>query len=432
MMTNPYEALLADVTLPRMVRIKQTFKRPMVDDVKLELQRKLHQSDHMKSITKGMKVAIAVGSRGIAHLSQLVTELVSQVKQRDAYPFIVPAMGSHGGANAEGQREILANFGITETSIGAPIHSSMDTVVLGHTANGLTVYYDAFASQADATIIVAKIKPHPGFHGTYESGLAKMVVIGLGKQIGAEACHAAGMDQMAERVEEIASRSLELNNVVFAVGVLENAYDDIAKIVTVSSDSIMKEEPALLEEARALMGSIPFKSIDVLIVDEIGKDISGPGMDCNVIRRYTAEHLRTEGLAQRIVIRDLTEETGGNATGVGNGDVITRRLFQKIKFEKTYPNQLTSRVVISGKIPIIMENDDLAIKAAIKTTVNRPLDQIRIVRIKNTLHIETMDISENLMCEIAERNDIKIISDLFQYHFDEQGNLMDSFESDSR
>lgn len=429
-MSNVYEQLLSDVTIPRMVRIRQRFERPIVLNIEQELTNQLLSSNVLQTIKAGMRVAIAVGSRGIANLPQIVKETISNLKALGAQPFIVPAMGSHGGATAEGQAKILAGFGITEKTMGVPIISSMEVVQLGNTPSGLPIYFDAQANSADATVLIAKIKPHPGFHGTYESGLAKMTVIGLGKQVGAELCHAAGMDRMAERIEEIARASLACSNIAFAVGVLENAYDETAQIVVLPASRIMDEEPALLEIARSMMPSIPFSSIEVLVVDEIGKDISGPGMDCNVIRRYTAEHLKTNPLAQRIVIRDLSKGSGGNATGVGNGDVITRRLFNKIELDKTYPNQLTSRVVVSGKIPIIMDSDNLAIRCAIKTCIGRAYTDARIVHIQDTLHIEEMEISENLVEEIRHIPSIQVISEPYELVFDNDGNLCNK-EKDS-
>jgi hypothetical protein len=256
-MANVYERLLADVSLPAMVRIRQTFKRPLVPDVCSKLEQTWQESGVAEKLAPGMQVAIAVGSRGIAHVAEMVESCVRLVKRQGAHPFIVPSMGSHGGATAEGQQAILAGFGITEERVGAPVRSSMETVVVGHTPSGLPVHFDALAAHADATIVLAKIKPHPGFRGRYESGLAKMIVIGLGKQVGAELCHSAGMDRMAERVEEIAREALRVSNVAFAIGVLENAYDEIADLVVIDRTRIMDEEPALLETARAMMPAIP-------------------------------------------------------------------------------------------------------------------------------------------------------------------------------
>ncbi len=424
-MSDVYGTLLADVQIPKVVRIRQTFERPVIKDLDAELEKQLYNSKVLASLKPGMSVAIAVGSRGIANLPQIVAKTVQILKDIKTKPFIVPAMGSHGGATGEGQAAVLAGFGITESTMGVSIRSSMEVMTLATTESGLPVYFDANAAQADATVIIAKIKPHPGFHGKFESGLAKMGVIGLGKQVGAEFCHSAGMDLMADRIEEIATTLFAQSNIRFAIGLLENAYDETASIVTIPSNEIMAREPALLEQARSMMPSIPFTSIEVLVVDEMGKDISGPGMDCNVIRRYTAEHLKANPLTQRIVIRDLTDASAGNATGMGNGDVITRRFFNKIKLEKTYPNQLTSRVVISGKIPIIMENDDLAIRAAIKTSIGRPFSEVRMVRIKNTLHVEDLEISENLIGEVSDNPNIQILSEPYALSFDEDGNIID-------
>ncbi|MBZ4646215.1 MAG: hypothetical protein PWR27_2118 [Petroclostridium sp.] len=418
------EQLVRDIQLPKMARIRQKFPRPVLEDIPAVVREQLKKEGILDRVKKGDRVAITAGSRGIANIAVIIREIVSSLKEVGAHPFIIPTMGSHGGATAQGQVEVLHSLGITEEAVGAPIRATMEVVQLGTTKNGLPVCFDKYAAtEADATVVVGRIKPHTSFRGNYESGLAKMIVIGLGKQIGAEICHATGLANMSARIEDIARVAIDKSNIIFGVGILENAYDETCKIVAVPRERIMEDEPALLQEAKSYLPQIPFNKYDVLIVDEIGKNISGTGMDTNVVGRYTSSAVTCEPKVQKIVILDLTEETHGNANGMGLGDICSRRMFAKIDFEKTYANPLTSRVVASVKIPMVMNTDIQAIRAAIKTCLDVDYDKIRMIRIKNTLKVDDMYISEHLLDEARANPLIEILEEPRPMEFDENGNL---------
>ena len=259
-----------------MVKVKQRFERPLIKNVEQELIRKIHEKDVLSKIKQNQSIAIAVGSRGITDLPLMVKTLVSQIKNVGGRPFIVPAMGSHGGATAEGQKNMLIGMGISEGYVEAPIKATMEVVQVGTSENGLPVYIDKFAFEADAIIIINRIKPHVAFRGKYESGLMKMITIGLGKQKGADICHELGFGKMAENIPAIARTALEKTNIIFAVGILENAYHEICRIEVLDNKEIESKEPALLEEAKRLSPRLYFEKFDVLVIDEIGKDISVP------------------------------------------------------------------------------------------------------------------------------------------------------------
>jgi len=351
---------------------------------------------------------------------------VANLRAVGAEPFIIPTMGSHGGATAEGQDEVLRSLGISEKTVGAPIYSSMDVVQVGESVGGMQVYFDKYAAtKADATVVVGRVKPHTSFHGSYESGLAKMIAIGLGKQKGAEICHAAGPAQMSRRIEDLARVSIENSNVIFGVGILENAYDETCKIVALPREEILALEPGLLQEARGYLPQILFTDYDVLIVDEIGKNISGLGMDTNIINRFPTSAVKCEPTVQRIVVLDMTEKTQGNFHGLGLADVCTRRVFEKLDFNQTYPNPLTSRVPEASKIPMVMPSDLLAIKAAIQTCCDVDYNTIKMLRIKNTLKLDEIFISENLLAQARLDSRIKIVREPQPMRFAESGDLLE-------
>ena len=279
-------------------------------------------------------------------------------------------------------------------------------MLLVSTPDGIPVYFDRNANQADYTISIARIKPHCSFRGIYESGMVKMSVIGLGKQKGADFCHRQGMANMGTNLEKIGRVHMEKSNLLCCLGLIENAYDDTCMLQVFAKNEIMEKEPDLLEVAKSYLPRIPFKNLDLLIVDEIGKDITGTGMDCNIVQRFTSEHMPTKPFAKRLVVLDLTDKSDGNASGVGLADITTRRVFNKMSFENTYPNNLTARTTAGCKIPMIMENDYNAIRAGIKTAPNVDYNAMRIVRIKNTLRLDEMEISEALVKEAKDMPNI--------------------------
>lgn len=403
--------LLREIHLPKMIKVRQKFNVPQLADVASEVQKAIKVAGVLSRISKEDRVAIAVGSRGVADLPILVRETVAAVKKAGGNPFIVPAMGSHGGATAEGQIDVLLQLGITEEAVGAPIRSSMEVVKLDELPNGLPVYIDKLAYESDKIIVINRIKPHTAFRGPVESGLMKMITIGLGKQKGAEAAHAYSFKYMAEHVPEMAKISLKKAPIIFGLATIENAYDKPAKIVAVPVEDLEKVEPELLKEAKLLMPKIHFDMMDVLIVNEIGKDISGDGMDPNITGNYATPYATGGPDIKRTVVLGLTEKTHGNANGIGVADMTTKAVMNEIEWEKGYANALTSTVTDVIKLPMVLDTQELAVKAAIKTCNAFDLNKVRVVRIKNTLEIGEIWISESMIEEAEKNNNLEILSE---------------------
>lgn len=405
------EELLRNVPLPKMVKVKQNFHAPEIEDVTAAVHNALQDAGVMPRISAGDRVAIAVGSRGVADIPILAREVVNAVKSVGGLPFIVPAMGSHGGATGGGQIDVLAQLGVTEEAVGAPILSSMEVIEVGRLSNGLPVYMDQQAYQADKVIVINRIKPHTAFRGPIESGLMKMITIGLGKQKGAEAAHAYSFKYMAEHVPEMAKIVIQKTPIIFGLGTIENAYDRPAKIVAVPAEELQEVEPQLLLEAKSLMPRILFDPIDVLVVDEIGKDISGDGMDPNITGRYATPYASGGPQVTRIAVLRLTEKTHGNANGLGLADITTRQVFDAIEWEKGYANAITSTVVNTVRMPMCLDTAELAVKAAIKTCNSFDISTVRLVRIKNTLELKDIWISEALLPEAQVCQAVQILSE---------------------
>jgi len=417
-------ALLQSIPIPRVVKIRQTFDRPIIADVEAVLHDRLRHSCVLEAIQPKTSIAVGIGSRGISNQPQIVRALIDQLKDRGASPFIFPAMGSHGGATAAGQQALLARMGITEQAMGAPVRATMDVVSMGTAANGLTAWFDAYAAAADGIVLVNRIKPHVSFRGKYESGLMKMVAIGLGKQKGAEACHQLGMERMLDNLVAMGRRALSTGKILFGVALLENAYHETCRIEAIPAHRIEEEEIALQAEAKRLEPRILFKRLDVLIIDEIGKNISGTGFDNNVVGRYHLPHMTSDGpFITRIAGLDITEASHGNGNGLGILDFTTLRAYRKFDFEETYPNSLTSTVPASAKIPMVLKTDRLAIQAAIKTCNIADFRNVRLGRIQNTLEAHRMEISENLITEARANPKMEIRSDAYEWEFNSEGNL---------
>lgn len=408
--------------IPKLIKIRQFFNREHIEDIEGKVREEILKSEI--KIKPGSEIAIAVGSRGIRNIHRIVKATVDMVKEFGGKPFIVPAMGSHGGATAEGQREVLESYGITEDYIGVPIKSSMDVIELP--SNGLRnkVYMDRFAYSADGTIIINRIKPHTDFHGEIESGLLKMCVIGLGKHKQAIEIHRFGTYGLRYLIPPTAKRIIEYGNIILGIGIVENAYDETMIISAVKPEDFEKEDKRLLEIARENMPSLPVDKLDILIVDEMGKDISGAGMDTNIIGRIyiDGEEEPERPKITRIIVTDLTEKTHGNAIGMGLADFITRRLFNKIDFNATYQNAITSTFLHRGKIPIIAENPKMAIEWALMTCGPIEIPDTRIVRIKNTLSLNEIYVSKSILEEIKDK--IEIIGEFIDI-CDERGELVD-------
>jgi hypothetical protein len=388
--------------LPSLLWLRQEFPRPRVADVAAELQAQLAGSG--VSLKRGGRYAVAVGSRGIANLPVLVRGIVAWVRAQGGEPVLVPAMGSHGGATAAGQEEVLASYGITAAGVGAPVRSSMDVVELPREGLELATYMDRQAYEADGTILVNRVKPHTDYHGPYESGLVKMLVIGLGKHEQALAVHRRQTRSMIELLPQVAHNVLRHGNVQLGVAVVENAYDETMLIRALRPEQIMETEPALLRTATENMPSLPVDECDVLVVDEIGKNISGVGLDSNITGRIGVYDFPDPDRPRiRIIyMRDLTEHSHGNAIGVGLGDIMSRHLYEKMDLGVTYENLITNTFLDRGKLPIIAENDRDALAIAWRACGSPPPERFRLLRIVNTLHLEYLQATPRAVEQIRK------------------------------
>jgi len=419
------EGMIGSVPIPRMARVRYEMRTaPVIRDIDAAVAEQVRRAEIAGLIKRGERIAIGAGSRGVAKLAEITAALVRELKALGAEPFIVPAMGSHGGATADGQREVLAHLGVTEERAGAPIISDMATEEVGRTADGISVRLDKHALAADGIVFIARVKPHTAFRGTYESGLAKMIAIGLGKQAGAAACHAAGFGDMARRVPALAKVALEKASIRFGLATLENAHDEPFKIVAVPADRILQDEPALLNEAKAMMPEIPFDELDVLVIDQIGKNVSGDGADPNITGRYPTEFASGGPKVAKQVVLDLTDETDGNANGIGTAHFTTVRALRKMSLGQTYPNGLTSTVVGPVGIPMTLPNDRLAIAAAL-LTCNAVGREPRLLRIASTLRLDEFVVSESLLDDVRRHARLEIIVGPTEPAFDGDGNLLD-------
>lgn len=416
-------SLLSDIPIPQMVRIRQRFDATNITDLAESLERELAKPGAIDMIRPGQQVAVAVGSRGVANIALFTKVTIDAIKAAGAHPFIVPCMGSHGGATAEGQIEVLHHLGISEETIGAPIRSSMDVIEIDLLSNGLPVYVDRIASEADAIVVINRVKPHTAFRGQIESGIMKMIAIGLGKQKGAEACHQLGFKYMAENVPAMARIMIDKLPILFGVALVENAYDQTCRIEVLPAAQIEAREPALLEEAKARLPKILFDQIDVLVIDYIGKNISGDGMDPNITGRYPTPYAHGGPDVSKMVVLDLTPETKGNANGVGTADFTTQRLVDKTNWAATYANGLTSTVCAPTKQATTLENQRMTIQAAVKTCNILDYTTCRLVRIRDTLHLGEIEISVNMLEEARQHPDIEILTEPYTLTFDEEGNL---------
>lgn len=416
--------ILANTKLPKFALVRQAFPDDDIQNVPEYLNDKLNDPELKMRIKPGMRVALTGSSREIDNMPVILRELARFVKAQGAEPFIVPAMGSHGGATAQGQKELLEGYGITEEVCECPILSSMETVRVGYVGED-EVRMDKYAHEADAIILVGRIKAHTAFRGRYESGMIKMMAIGLGKREGADSLHKRGFGEMGERLPKFAKVVFDNCNIVFGVAPIENEKDHTCRIEVIKAEEIFDKEPDLLLYAKSRMPRIILPDTDVLVVREIGKNFSGSGMDPNVTGTFGTPYA-TGGISkQRTVVLDLSEETHGNHLGLGNADVTSRRAFDKIRTNGCYANMLTSTVLKVGKIPMVMEDDEMALKAAVKLLTSGDRDNARMVYIKNTLSLQTILVSEPQLAEVREHADMEILEEPRELRFDEQRNLLD-------
>ena len=425
-MGNVISNLVQDVKVPKMFKVQQVFDDRHIEPQEIPelIEGMLRQDRFASRIQPGMDIAITCGSRQIKNIVILTKSIVAFVRSKGANPFIVAAMGSHGGATGEGQRAILRALGITEETVGCPIQSGMDVVKIGCTEDGRDVLIDKNAAGADGIIVCCRVKPHTNFRGPYESGIMKMMAIGLGKQIAASVCHDEGYGRMAENVPAFGKAVIRNSNILFAVAVIENAYDETAEIAVLGSSEIADKEPELLNRAKALIPRIQVPECDVLIVDRIGKNFSGSGMDPNITGTFLTPYASGGIRSQRVAVLDLSDESCHSGVGIGMAHATTRRFFEKMSFGQTYPNLITTKMIENARIPVVMENDREAIQVCLKTVTNADSHNWRLVRIPNSLNIRRIWLSEAFYEEAKENKGLIIESEPRDMEFDCHGNLI--------
>lgn len=418
-------------TLPRWLKARQQLDDVEVADVALAVAEQFNRPEVRNAITPGAHVALTAGSRGIDRIDQVLKAAVAEVKQLGGEPFIIPAMGSHGGATAAGQLSILEHYGITSEKMGCEIRASMETVRLGEVDGEIPVFFDKIAfTQADLVIPVGRVKPHTDFHGPIESGIMKMIAIGLGKQQGADAFHRQGFERFTALIPAVGLFTLSHVNIPFAIALVENGHSHLGLIETIPGPKIIEREPQLLKLARERMGRLPGEKIDLLVVDEIGKNISGDGADPNVINRDISGLLeQTEWSLKpsvhRIIFRDLTADTEGNACGVGLGDFVLRQLADKLDPVSTYMNVITSKYPAGGRLPMTVDNDRQALFLALASAHRVETETAHIARIKNTKDVEELWVSEPMMPELAASGKVEFLTEPREIAFDANGMFVD-------
>ncbi len=411
-----------DCPLPPMTPIRQSIPTADVDDPAAALRGSLDRLP--PADLAGKRLAVTVGSRGIPNLPDLVKALVAWLTGRGAEPFIVPSMGSHGGATAEGQRAILEKLGVTAQTVGAPISVGMETVFVGKLDDGTRLYCDRHAFEADGIVLFNKVKPHTSFKGVHESGLMKMSVIGLGKADGARAFHGMGYRKGGERLERAARHQLDHLGILFGVAVVENARGAIAAVAAADRDDIPALDARLLGDAKRSMGGLPFKEIDVLVVDNAGKNYSGTCIDPNVTGRPGVPwDVPPDQYIEKLVVLRLSPESKGNATGLGVADIITASLAANIDFHAMYTNNLAASSLVGCRLPLVLGSDRDAIVAAVRTCFVADPASVRIVRIPNTKHLDTVLVSQALLADVADRGDLEVTGPPEPWTFDESGHL---------
>jgi hypothetical protein len=415
-----------------MIEVRQNFPASQPLDIRSVIEQQFANARIAEKIFPGMRIAVGVGSRGITNLRQIVRSTLDVLSRAGAKPFIVPAMGSHGGATPEGQANVLAEYGITPQELGVPFETSMEVRTIGTTPGGLDVVFSAVALQAHGIVVINRIKPHTDFQGTLGSGIQKMLTIGFGKHAGAANAHRAAIRTGHEKViREIAGVILKSVPVLCGVAIIENQHHQTAEVHVIRPENIVSEEERLLDKARTLMPSLPMDEIDLLIVDQIGKEISGTGMDTNVIGRsifgYSARLNTDESQFPRIFrifVRDLSPHTKGNGIGIGLADFTTTRLVRGLDLRSTYINALTSLGLPTVSIPIHFETDCLTIQNAIASLATEHPERLRIMRISDTLNIERLQVSESCIDTLRGVPSVTLVGSPEPMQFDAAGNLL--------
>ena len=420
------------IPFPRMIAVRQKFPVSQPLDIPAAVRHEFKAQNVLSRLTPGAQIAVAVGSRGITKIKDIVAAVLDELKDAGAKPFIIPAMGSHGGATPEGQIGVLESYGITEHSMGVPIRASMEVERLGTSADGVEVFCSVEALRSDGIVIVNRVKPHTDFSGTHGSGVMKMIVIGLGKRTGAATCHGAAARLGFERViRGVARVTLRRAPILCGVAIVENQFHDTARIAVLNPGEIETREKELLEEARRLMPRLPFDDIDVLIVDRLGKNVSGSGMDPNVTGRWVhgystslADDNRQSPRIRRIFVRDLTPETHGNAIGIGFADITTTRLVNAMDKRVTYVNAMTSLTPHGAKIPIHFDTDRECIAQALSSLAIPDVRQAKVVRIADTLSLVNLEVSEVYADLVKAREDLETVEAPREMRFDGTNNLL--------
>ncbi len=410
---------------PRWCAVRQRIESPTLSNVRDSVRQEMRKPAIRQAVKPGDRIAVGVGSRHFADMALVVSECVAALKEMGAKPFIVPAMGSHGGSTAEGQAETLAGYGVHERALGVPVEPSMEVESIGRTASGVEVKFARTVLAADGVIVVSRVKPHTGFRGPIESGVAKMLTIGLGKQQGAESLHRVGMHNFKTLIPEAADVVCRKVKVIAGLAIVENHQDQTGHLEVIPGAEILSREPALLEMARQWMPRILVEECDVLIVDEIGKNISGDGMDPNVTGRFAVPNLSGGLRTQKVVVRDLTELTHGSFIGTGTADIITRRVIEKADFRAGYMNAITATVLAGVKLPVIMDTDRDAIGLGLMTLNEVEPAQARVVRITNTLNLSRICVSEAVLRDPANQAKLEPLTPMQPMGFDAQETLQD-------
>ena len=421
------QSLLENIEIPPMYRVRQEFYVNPLEDIERSCRDQIRSLPRLADLSLGSRIAVAVGSRGIANIGQITASVVAALQELGFKPFIVSGMASHGKATDAGQAELLAELGVTETTVGCPVRASVDVVEIGTIDSGLPVYIDRIASEADGIVMINRIKTHTAFHADYESGLVKMLAIGLGNDIGAKSCHQLGFGKMAENIVAMARIKLAKLPVLFGVAVIEDGAENVSIIEVVDADKILEKEPELLKISKSYMPSIGLSQIDVLVVDRMGKEISGDGMDPNITGRYSTPFATGGPDITRLAVLSATEKSHGNVIGVGLADICTQRLYEAADLETTYVNSLIATVTSVARLPMILPTDFDVMRAAILTCNIIDFSKVRMIRIRDTLHLGELLVSEALVEDFSARDNVVSVDGPLQMEFDENGNTRPVF-----
>ncbi|NLU07830.1 MAG: DUF2088 domain-containing protein [Clostridiales bacterium] len=412
---------MENISIPKMMKIRQIYDSFKIENLKEWIEREMENNLSHKENFKGKRICITVGSRGIPDLDIIVRTIVDKLKEWKAEPFIIPAMGSHAGGTAEGQKDFIAGYNITEKTMGVPILSSIEVVKIGQLPDETPVYCDKNAYESDGIVVLNKVKPHTDFRGKHESGMAKMMAIGLAKHKGASMFHMKGFSSFAERIPQVCDIFLKNAPVAFGVGIVQNAYDEISNLEVMEKAHILERDAALLKIAKEKIAKFKMPSIDVLIIDEIGKNISGNGFDPNIVGRSNSPGFDDVIDLKKLFIRGLTEETHHNGCGLSNADITTIKCVRDVDYESTWINVSTATMLNGGRIPMYANSDREALLIAIRTCTGIDFDKVKVVHIKNTSSMDIIEVSESYYDELKNRDDVEILSKPEDIKFDKDG-----------